>query len=485
MARKPASIILVFAVIALIYAPSASAESLPLEGRIIILDAGHSVSTTNRYAGYDEQVTMLSLALKIKPLLEASGATVYLTRSDEANVPLPVRAAIINIIALDELQKARQREQNDGYDVSEEIAEIDRLREIMKDIINDPEVYGTIYMNSPFDPERQIHPELIKLFEIQNDYEISSRFLVISLHSNATAWPINTGVNGASAYYISNEHHNTSTYYMGHNCGEQSREFGEILLDLIESAGIRNRGVRFANYFMIREHNVPGVLVENGFHTNTRDRENLQNDSFLDGLALAYLEAVTAYFSGIPLPVYWPRPVYSDVRYGAWYYDAVKYVTQRGLFEGTGSGMFLPDAPMTRAMLVVLLAKTVDADLSGYTYSPYTDVPIGSWYGKAAAWAALNGVTGYISGQSFNPERNATREEMALMIYNYLLMSGKEPSGESTSLFRDDNIISRWARAAVYNLKGSGIIQGDERGRFNPQSPITRAETAQLFMNIN
>jgi N-acetylmuramoyl-L-alanine amidase len=49
---------------------------------------------------------------------------------------------------------------------------------------------------------------------------------------------------------------------------------------------------------MVREHNVPGILAENGYHTNARDRANLQSDHYLDRLALAYLNAITLYFDG-------------------------------------------------------------------------------------------------------------------------------------------------------------------------------------------
>jgi hypothetical protein len=250
---------------------------------------------------------------------------------------------------------------------------------------------------------------------------------------------------------------------------------------------VRKRGVSVENYFMIREHNVPGILVENGFHTNARDRANLQNDAFLDGLAVAYLDAIVEYFGELPLPDLLPaEPAapYSDVLRDAWYYEAVKLVTDIGLFRGTAPFRFSPEDGMTRAMLAVLFARMVDADVSEYTKAPYSDVQISAWYGKEVAWAAESGITGYIGGHSFAPDRVATREEAALMVYNYLLMSGMEFPDSPAALLEDDGDVGDWSRAAVYTLRQCGVIIGDDQNRFNPQMPISRAETAQLLANM-
>ena len=288
----------------------------PLYGRVIILDAGHSERHSPAYADYVEHVVMLQFALMLKPLLEAQGATVHLTRSTAEDVPLPVRVAMINMWALEALRAARildlpedgSLECNAGECDCEvcttinDVEEIDRLRGIMQNIMDHSSTYAGIYMNSPYRPGRRIHPDLKRIFELQDNPEIGNRFLVISLHSNATGRPINTSINGASAYYISGAHRNTSNYYAGYTYSDQSYHFGDTLLNLISEVGFRNRGMHVGNFFMIREHNVPGVLVENGFHTNTRDRTNLQDSVFLESLAESYLDAITIYFEELPLP---------------------------------------------------------------------------------------------------------------------------------------------------------------------------------------
>jgi N-acetylmuramoyl-L-alanine amidase len=77
---------------------------------------------------------------------------------------------------------------------------------------------------------------------------------------------------------------------------EKTYLFANILLDDIQELGINRRGVRPGNWFVIREHNLPGVLVENGFHTNPYDRALLSSNYFLQSLAVVYRDAVMRYF---------------------------------------------------------------------------------------------------------------------------------------------------------------------------------------------
>lgn len=318
--------------IALIYQPASAAEN-DLQGRVVILDAGHGAGNVNGYAGYEEHSAMLGLALKIKPLLEERGATVLMTRPSATNVTLPVRVGLINKWALEAVREAKEREllqaQGDNADnadsanyannadnadnannaaqtLQNELNELDRLIDIMKNVISFPEAYAPTYFNYPFDYSyrRTIHPDLRKVFEYQNDPEIRSRFLMISLHSNATGKPINTSANGADVFYSTNTNRKNTQYYANYSYVAPCYHFGTILLDKIETIGIRKRSVVEEHWFMIREINIPCVLVENGFHTNAGDRALLSSDVFMNSLAQVYVDSIAEYFISYigPLP---------------------------------------------------------------------------------------------------------------------------------------------------------------------------------------
>jgi len=269
--------------------PGFAYTSQDLKGKIIILDPGHGAESPNVWRDYYEHITMLDLAYKIKPLLEARGAEVRLTRATENDVPLPVRCAMINIWALEVL-----RDEGRGNAV-----ELDRLIRVMQRVVNDHETYESIYFNTPYDltHQREIHPDLRRIFEYQSDMLITERFLVISLHSNATPRPVNTSRNGVDIYYMSNNIRSNRSYYTEYSNVRQNYYFGNLLIDEISSLGFRKQRVQPFHFFMLREHNLPAVLVENGFHTNDADRARLQSDAFLSRLAAAYADTILLYFS--------------------------------------------------------------------------------------------------------------------------------------------------------------------------------------------
>jgi N-acetylmuramoyl-L-alanine amidase len=269
-----------------------------LAGKVIILDPGHGTSGSPGMAGYNEAVAMLGLARRIRPLLEAQGAEVILTRDSETNYRISARCAMINIRALEAVRSTKVN--------INEINEINRLIGIMQSIVNDPVANGNTFMNvDNFLASRTIHPDLRSIFEFTNAPIIRDNFLVISLHSNATAGGTDGGVRGAEAYYIDpNVRANTMTYYPGFSFTEESRTFGNIILNHIQNTQLsgtsiprRINGLRAENYAMIREINVPAVLVENGFHTNATDRALLSDPVYMDRLAEAYLHAIQQYFS--------------------------------------------------------------------------------------------------------------------------------------------------------------------------------------------
>jgi len=272
--------------------PLSPVNPTQLAGRIIFLDPGHGTIGSPGWASYNEAVAMLGLAGRIKPMLEARGATVIMTRTDEINIPISQRCAMINIRAMEEVKLTR----TDPV----AIAEIDRLIDVMRSIIADPNGNGPVYMNlDPFRPSNPIHPDLQRIFEITNDPVVRDNFLVISLHSNATGPGGVSGVRGAEVYYISPaENSNSRLYYPDFSFSSRSRHFADILLDHIQLAGIprRSNGLRAANYAMIREINIPSVLTENGFHTNPDDRALLSNPDFMNRLANEYVNAIARYF---------------------------------------------------------------------------------------------------------------------------------------------------------------------------------------------
>ena len=107
-----------------------------------------------------------------------------------------------------------------------------------------------------------------------------------------------------------------------------------------------------------------------------------------------------------------------DVPQDAWYYDAVCYVVEHGLFTGVSEIRFDPQGGMTRAMAVTVLYR-LHGSSSVIGDCNFSDVDINSWYGGAVVWAAENGIVdGYPNG-TFQPDRKITREELVTIFYRY------------------------------------------------------------------
>jgi len=278
-----------------------------LAGRIIILDAGHGIENSPTFEGYIESVAMLQLAFEIKLLLEQHGATVLLTRKEQYDIHLTVRAAQINIWSLEFLHDFKLQElelyieQNEEYakSLQYQIEEIERLIGVMQNVMYDWQAYAPTYFNFPFDRTRQrvIDPDLRRIFELQADPIIRDNFLMLSLHSNATPRPVNTAINGVDIFHMTNNFEGSANYFAEYSNVERTYRLSNILMDSITQTGLASRGIRPSNFFIIREHNLAGILVENGFHTNYHDRMLLSNFYFLQSLAAAYEDAILDFFA--------------------------------------------------------------------------------------------------------------------------------------------------------------------------------------------
>lgn len=177
---------------------------------------------------------------------------------------------------------------------------------------------------------------------------------------------------------------------------------------------------------------------------------------------------------------------FSDVRPGRWYYSAVEYVVNEGLFSGTSTTTFEPDTHMTRGMFVKVLANKAKIDLSHYVGTPFTDVRSGIWYAAPVEWAAEKEIVSGIGGGRFAPNRNVTREQMAVILYNYAKYAECDLSTRAGLLeqFPDGGRVSGYAKYAVEWALTHELLAGSG-GKLNPQGMATRAQVAQVFMNAH
>ncbi len=173
----------------------------------------------------------------------------------------------------------------------------------------------------------------------------------------------------------------------------------------------------------------------------------------------------------------WTNP-FTDVKEGDWYYNAVKYVNQNGLMDGTSATKFSPRVNLTRAQFAQILYNAEGNPDVTWT-DKFSDVKEGAWYAKAVIWAAENNVlAGYANGTA-RPNSIVTREDLVSLLWRY---AGKPAPTGTTLDFSDASKVSSYAKDALLWAVENKIISGRANGELDPKGNAQRAEAAQMLM---
>lgn len=172
----------------------------------------------------------------------------------------------------------------------------------------------------------------------------------------------------------------------------------------------------------------------------------------------------------------WKNP-YQDVTDSSSYYEAVRYVTEKGLMNGTSASTFSPDAAMTRAMMVTILWRMEKEPAA--LKSNFTDLTA-DWYRTAVDWAAETGVVNGVGNGKFAPNATLSLEQLITILYRYAENKGYNVS-KSASLdsFTDGSAVSAYAKPAMQWAVGMNFLSGNT---LTPGAPASRAQIAQVLM---
>ena len=173
-----------------------------------------------------------------------------------------------------------------------------------------------------------------------------------------------------------------------------------------------------------------------------------------------------------------------DVASDAWYYDAVAYVYENGMMNGTSSNVFSPNATTTRGMIVTMLYRLEGEPRVSGT-STFDDVANGMYYADAIAWAAGNDiVTGY-DETTFGPNDAIAREQMAAILYRYAQYKGyRTTASADLSGYVDAGDVSSYALSALQWASAEGLVTGTSSTALTPGGSATRAQVATIFMRF-
>lgn len=179
---------------------------------------------------------------------------------------------------------------------------------------------------------------------------------------------------------------------------------------------------------------------------------------------------------------------FRDVKKTDWYYEAVEYVTDNGLFSGVGEGSFAPEGTMTRGMFVTVLGRMAGVDTRQYVGSTgFSDVPADAWYAPYVMWAVRYGITEGTGGGRFSPDAPIDRQQLACFFVRYFDAFGvtfEAQEAPDRAEPADMDSVAPWAEDAVLQMWESGLLIGDGTC-FEPAAKATRAQTATLCQRLD
>ena len=172
-----------------------------------------------------------------------------------------------------------------------------------------------------------------------------------------------------------------------------------------------------------------------------------------------------------------------------WAYPGIQYCVTHGIMGGMGDGTFAPTGTTTRAQIVQILYNLEGTPaVSGTT--PFTDLTA-NWYKPAILWAYQNNVVAGTSPTTFVPDQPVTREQIAVILTQYMfhvLKMERTWTPADLSTFPDGAQVSGWAKEAMQDAVALGLINGtkapDGVVYLDPQGSAARQQVATILMNF-
>ena len=119
--------------------------------------------------------------------------------------------------------------------------------------------------------------------------------------------------------------------------------------------------------------------------------------------------------AGSPKPETRTMP-FTDVPAGSYYYDAVLWAIENGITKGTSNTTFSPNDTCTRAQIVSFLWRSEKTPVAS-SRNLFTDVKPGAYYLDAVLWAVESGITKGTTAMKFSPDADCTRAQIVTFLW--------------------------------------------------------------------
>lgn len=275
----------------------------------------------------------------------------------------------------------------------------------------------------------------------------------------------------------------------------QSRQLAQLVLSsVLEQVPNVNRGLVKSSAYVVRMGNIPSVLVETAFLSNSEDAQLLSSSSIRQKYAVGIMNGILKF----------APPTFSDIGLH-WAKESILRLNEQGI-AGGDNGKFYPDRPLTRAELVTFAerafglgtvkagvtlaehrgtsvtedvydAEDVTAPVDDASVPAFPDLSDSHWSYGTMVNAVRSGVLqGYPDG-TIRPDAPVSRAEVAVVLDR--LIGRTLTDGGTAVAFADVNS-TNWAYDSIVRLSSSGIVHGVADKQYAPERQVTRAEIATM-----
>ncbi|MDR0930381.1 MAG: S-layer homology domain-containing protein [Clostridiales bacterium] len=168
----------------------------------------------------------------------------------------------------------------------------------------------------------------------------------------------------------------------------------------------------------------------------------------------------------------------------SWATSSINALSEKGIMQGVGDGLFMPQKKLTRAEYVTTIMRIVSPDSSFEAYDNFADVKESDYFYNAVAEARALGIVNGDNLGNFNPKNNITRQDMFVLtsrILEQMQVNANSGNATSASEYTDYNKIADYAKEPIDNIKS--LIKGDD-GKLRPLDLTNRAETAVFIERV-
>ncbi|MEE1014132.1 MAG: S-layer homology domain-containing protein [Clostridia bacterium] len=176
-----------------------------------------------------------------------------------------------------------------------------------------------------------------------------------------------------------------------------------------------------------------------------------------------------------------PATNFTDLAGYEWAFEAIEYLANQKIILGVSSESYEPERDITREEFVKLIVEAFDIPTD--TSASFSDVPVGAWYREYVSSACASGIVEGVGDGSFGTGRSITRQEMAV-IMSRIIKSKNITALKDDLAYEDAADVADWAKTAVGELSGAGILNGVGDNRFAPNDSVNRAMAAKAVYQL-